>query len=181
MSIQPGKYRARAQADSVQFGESKNGKEQIAITFDLLDGENDAPTGHTITWFGFFTEKTEARTVESVGHCGWDMATGPTNAHRVADNVVELVIEDEEYEGKVRTKVQWINRIGAKFAFERPMDQSQKGSLFARIKARAQSKPSAVPAAAPRRPAPQRPAVNGEAGGGMDDDIPFIRPFDLGC
>ncbi len=176
MSIQPGKYRARAQADSVQFGESKNGKEQIAITFDLLD-ETDTETGHTITWFGFFTEKTEARTIESVGHCGWDMATGPTNAHRVADNVVELVIEDEEYEGKVRTKVQWINRIGAKFAFERPMDQGRAGALFARIKARAAAKPGAVPAAQPRRPAPQRPApasdLDGGNGGADDDQIPF--------
>lgn len=178
MSIQPGKYRARAQADSVQFGVSKNGNEQIAITFDILD-EGDGPTGHTITWIGFFTEKTEARTVESVGHCGWDMALGPTHADRVADNVVELVIEDEPYEGKSYVKVKWINRIGARFAFERPLEQSQRGSLFARIKARAQGKPSAVPAAAPRRPAPARAAVNGgyappeEMGGGDDDQIPF--------
>ena len=173
MSIQPGKYRARAQADSVQFGESSKGTEQIAITFDLLD-ESDAPSGQTITWIGFFSEKTEARTIESVGHCGWDMATGPSNAHRVADNVVELDIQNEEYEGKVRTKVQWVNRIGAKFAFERPMDQNQKGSLFARIKARSAAKPGSVPAAQPRRPAPQpqRPAVN-EGGSGVEDDIPF--------
>ena len=171
MSIQPGKYRARAQADSVQFGESSKGTEQIAITFDLLD-ESDAPSGQTITWIGFFSEKTEARTVESVGHCGWDMATGPSNAHRVADNVVELVIEDEPYEGKSYLRVKWINRIGARFAFEKPMDQGRTGSLFARIKARAAST-GAAPAAQPRRPAPQpqRPLVNGEGTG--VDDIPF--------
>lgn len=169
-SIQPGKYRARAQADSVQFGESKNGTEQIAITFDLLD-ESDAPSGQTITWIGFFSEKTEARTVESVGHCGWDMATGPTNAPHVADNVVELVLEDEPYEGKSYLRVKWINRIGAKFAFEKPMDQGRTGALFARIKSRAQSKPGAVPAAQPRRLAPQRPLVDGEGTG--VDDIPF--------
>jgi hypothetical protein len=171
MSIQPGKYRARAQADSVQFGMSKNGNEQIAVTFDIL-GEDDAPTGYTITWIGFFTDKTEARTVESVGHCGWDMTLGPTHAERIADNVVELVVEDEPYEGKSYLKVKWINRIGARFAFERPLEQSQRGSLFARIKAHAQGRgPSAAVAAPqPRRPTPQRAAVSS---GGAEDDIPF--------
>lgn len=171
--IQPGKYRARAQAPSVSFGVSKNGNEQVAITFDLLD-ENDQPSGETIAWIGTFTEKTMARTLESVANCGWDMSTGTSQVDTVEANVVELVIEHEEYEGRDRARVKWINRLGRAFSFETPLDQRAKAGLFARIKAHQQGKPATgatAPQRAAQRPAPRQQAQADDPGG--DEDIPW--------
>ncbi len=62
--LNPGKYRARPIAAAL--GLTSKGTDQIAVTFELLD-----PAGERITWYGFFTEKTTDRTLESLRHCGW--------------------------------------------------------------------------------------------------------------
>lgn len=73
--IPPGYYRAVAvpvQTDDgetyVQFGETKDGNPQVAVTFAILDGSQQ---GRRSTWFGYFTEKTTKRTIESLRYCGF--------------------------------------------------------------------------------------------------------------
>lgn len=101
--IAPGTYRATA--IRATLGESKTGKEFVAVDFELDDG-----AATQIQWRGFFTEKTADRTFESLRACGWkgdDLGdiTFPDG------NAVHLVIEDEEYEGKTHSRVQWVNAI----------------------------------------------------------------------
>ena len=100
--IAPGTYAARAV--SAGLGETRAGKPQIAVEFDTgVDGR--------ITWFGYFTDKSQERTLQSLRYCGWD-GSDLTDMSGIDSNDVELVIEHETYEGKTRARVQWVNKIG---------------------------------------------------------------------
>ena len=108
--LENGKYRGRP--TSAALGLTKGGKEQIAVQFDLVD-----PAGESIAWYGYFTEGTMERTIQSLRYCGWtgtDLSVF-TEGQPLPEEVcreVELVVEQEEYEGKVRAKVQWVNGGG---------------------------------------------------------------------
>jgi hypothetical protein len=116
----------RATAESAVLGTTKTGKEQIAVQFKLTD------LGVRLTWRGFFTEKTTDRTFESLRACGWagddvSAVTFPPG------NEVEIVVENEEYDGKVHPKIQWVNTIGGA-SVQNAMDPVQAKSFGARMK-----------------------------------------------
>lgn len=182
MSIKAGKYRARATEAALGF--TATGKEQVAIAFEILDGEF---TGQTITWYGYFSELAAKRTMESLRLCGWK-TDDVSNLDGVTTNEVEIVVAEEEYNGQTVTKVKWINAPSAGIAMKNRMDAGSAASFAQRMKAMAvQSRmnggavtpaPSAV---APRRAAAApvqrqtlsiQPAVlHGDAYEG--DDVPF--------
>ena len=98
-----------AVATDIQWGTAgQDNKKQIAVTFRILEGEDQ---GLNITWFGYFTAKTYERTCEALRYCGWrgnqldDLGT--------LDQKVQIVVEHEEYEGKNRAKVAWVNAFGS--------------------------------------------------------------------
>src|SRR5579862_677136 len=105
--LSPGYYRARA--IEWALGKTDKGNRQVAVRFQTFDDE-DRP-GEAITWYGYFTEKTAERTLESLQHCGW---TGDdiTDLSGIERNEVQLVVENEEYEGKVHARVAWVNLPG---------------------------------------------------------------------
>ena len=128
MEIANGKYRARAIRGD--FGFTQGGKEQVVVEFDLLD---DDYQGRKINWFGYFTDKTTDRTLDSLRHCGWDgvdlqVLTG------LGSTEVELIIERKEYNGKERTKVQWVNRLGSGFQQKAPMGADQAKAFAEKMK-----------------------------------------------
>lgn len=156
----------KARATSGILGETQGGKPEVAIAFSIL---TPGASHSSLTWHGYFTEATEARTIESLRIAGWrgddlsQFADGydfPAEAPEV-----ELVVEDEEYEGKVRTKVQWVNRAGGP-AVKTPLtgDKAKAFAAAMRDKFRAHDAangkrtPTPKPAAAPAKPL---------------DDIPF--------
>ena len=190
LPMQKATYRARAIACS--FGVAKSGTHQIAVTCELLalDDENvDAPTGDEITWIGSFTDKTTARTIESLGNFGWlgdDLSEldnlDAAGCARLMNEVVDLVCEPEEYEGAWQLKVRWVNKPGAgKFAFKEPLAGDALKSFAARMKSTIKGARGAAGArsAPPSRPA--QPPSRGNSGGrhpnapaGADDsDLPF--------
>jgi hypothetical protein len=118
-----GTYRATAESADLSF--TATGKEMITVRFRL-------ETGASLWWRGFFTDKTTERTFESLRACGW---TG-NDISSVAfppDNSVEVVVENEEYQGKVHPKIQWVNAIrGA--SIQNAMDPLQAKSFAARMK-----------------------------------------------
>lgn len=99
-------YRARAKQWAL--GESSTGKEQASILFDITTPEADI---QSITAYLYFTDATWHRSVESLRHCGWEGAD-IAELSGLDANEVELVVEDETYEGKTHARVKWINRIG---------------------------------------------------------------------
>jgi hypothetical protein len=113
--IENGRYRARA-IDAV-LGVADTGTKQVAVLFDLLDHP-----GHAIAWYGYFTEKTEERTIESLIHAGW---TGDNLASLdgLGSTEVQLVVEHEQNQkGEVIARVKWVNAAGAGALVKTEMD-----------------------------------------------------------
>lgn len=190
--IPEGRYRAFAVPVTTmngdtwcQIGESKNGKPQAVVNFEILDGEE---AGRRIAWFGYFTEKTAARTVEALRYCGFtgdDLAAATVQP---LEQEVEIVVNHETYEGKTSAKVQWVNRAGGGgFKLEKPMDRNGLNRFAAQMKnavrqvpespgAKAErgAKPAAPPAGDQGEPSPSGGWGGSTAGAPIkDDDIPF--------
>ena len=128
--IDIGRYRARA--IEWQLGIAETGTEQVAVSFEIT--EEGPFSSHTITWFGFFTEKTSERTIKSLLVCGWK-GDDLTDLSGLDRNEVELVVEHEVHNNERRAKVKWVNRPGAGgFAMKTPMNDAQKKILAAKMK-----------------------------------------------
>lgn len=164
----------KARAVESAIGHSAGGHEQIGVVFEITEG----PRLHQrLTWYGFFTETSAVRTIESLRHCGWkgdalDKLTG------LSDNIVELVTDDEEFNGTIREKVQWVNRGGG-VAMKDRMTAAQVAAFAAKMmglviqQKQASAGPGTAKASAPRPPV--RPAAPPDDLGatGSDDGIPF--------
>lgn len=157
--IAAGTYRAFAKA--AELGFTSKGNPQIAVSLALINNE-DEPTGETITWFGFFTDATKERTIESLRYCGW-IGNDLSDLKGIGTLPVDVVIEHDTYEGKTRAKAQWINRPGGGvFKMEKPMDEAQKRKFAASMKALAATVP-AIPGAGVAKPA-SKPASGSSNG-----------------
>ena len=172
--IAKGTYRARAL--DAALGITSTGKEQIGILFELAD-----ESAQRIMWFGYFTEQTLDRTVESLRHLGWqgdNLADFSTGLPADCTHEVEIVIDHEaDQTGELRARVRWINS-GRGVAVKERLDDQAARSFGARMRARV----AAIGTGRPRetsRPAPPRPASpapGGESRGTAAPpygDVPF--------
>ena len=123
--IAPGSYRATALEAVLSM--SSTGKEMINVEFRLADSTDQ------ITWRGFFTDKTKDRTIESLRYCGW---TGDDigNVTFPQGNEVILVIEEETYEGKTHSRVQWVNRASKGPVVKNEMSLNDRKAFAAKMK-----------------------------------------------
>jgi hypothetical protein len=116
----------------VQFGETKEGKPQVAVCFAILDGPCQ---GRRLTWYGFFTEKTVERTIQSLRYCGFkgdDLALLVTQK---LTQEVSVTVGHNTYEGKTTARVDWVNAPGG-VKLERPMNKDQIRRFGAQLKAK---------------------------------------------
>lgn len=173
--IPAGTYLAVAQ--STQWGKAKSGTKQVAVEFQIIDGSY---AGHSITWFGYFTEKTWKRTCEALRYCGWK-GDDLTNLGSL-NQEVNIVIEHEEYDGKLRAKVAWVNRPGAgQVKLSDPMSDAELRQFAAQMRQRAReiaevegAQSGAGRQADPFAPGPAPdPFGGGGQPAGFNDDIPF--------
>ena len=158
-----GKYTLTATL--AEWTETKNGTLCLAI-----DGVDD--DGGTITAYLYFSDKSEERSKEVLRECFGVTLGSEANYIAAPDKIkgqqYRATCEIEEYDGKKRLKVKWINPVGRK-----PIAEAESRSIFARQVAIDRARgirpagPSA-PAAQPRRPAPPPPPPAND-----DDDIPF--------
>lgn len=171
MSI-AGTHKARAREWAL--GHSSTGKEQVAVEFVLIGGEHD---GSSITWYGYFTDGAVDRTLDSLRHCGWN-GEGFPDLTGLDKNEVQLVIEQEEYQGQWHDKVKWVNKAGG-VAMKDPMTPQQATSFAQRMKGKLMAHKATY--GGPRE---HRPASNGRAPASQQrrgyappadesDDIPF--------
>jgi hypothetical protein len=164
---------------SIQFGLTKNQKEQVAIGFEII-GE-DADAGRMITYFGTFDEAQPGKrsgaidfTLEALRNLGWtgdDLAELPALAEsgQLAEEV-SIVVAHEEYEGTWRAKVKWVNKPGGGMVkLETPLDDRQLKTFAASMRNRLRGA-AQRPTNGASRPAPTR---HPNAPGGGNDDIPF--------
>jgi hypothetical protein len=146
-----GRFKARGK--EAQFGVSSNGNEQVAVLFEITEGEH---TGKSLTWFGSFTEAAIDRTMESLRHCGWTSDNITDACVQIGDNDVEIDVREEEYQGKLQTKVAFVNRP-FRLAMKAPMNANEIASFAARMKGKAVASKKAYGApATPAHGGPQR-------------------------
>lgn len=155
-----GNYDAVATPDSelglyAQFGESKNGKQQVAINFEIITGEH---AGRHITWFGYFVPAAATRTIEALRYCGFrgdDLSTAPTQK---LNQRVQIVVEHDEYQGRKSAKVKWVNRGGnGGVKLAKPYDAKAMRDLAQQLKATVSIIPEE---AGPAKQAPAGPVAD---------------------
>lgn len=115
----------------------------VNALFTLKDGPDK---GKQITAYLYLTEKTKARTCESLMHCGWTGAD--FNAlPGFGTKDVYLVIEHDTYEGKTNAKVKWVNSATrtAGVKEEDRMSEKQKKGFAAEMEALARAAKAEAP------------------------------------
>lgn len=147
-------------------GEDMSKDPQFAIAFEILEGPD---TGKTITWYGGFgSDAAFEYTMKAIRRCGW---TGSDiNNVELAETPVSILIEEEEYNGKVRTKVKAIGNGGG--GGIKSMDPNAAKSFAAKMAGRIKAfdlKNGGPPKAA-ARPSNGRSAPSRQPG--EDDDFP---------
>lgn len=112
--IDPGKYRARV----VDAGMSKTkaGRERAEVDF--------AVEGETLTWAGYFGDNVDSggkslteRTFDALRACGLK-DDDLSRLHELAGGEASVTVEHEEYEGKTRAKIRFVNPLRARMAPE---------------------------------------------------------------
>jgi hypothetical protein len=161
----PGRHSVKVAAH--MLGRSGTGTHHVAVLF-----EDEA--GDRITWYGYLSDKAIERTVASLQVLGWDPAEhgGRIDSLNGTDLLVdadaEIVVENEEYEGKVRPKVKWVNAPGG--GMGEAMDAVDADVFAASLRAKVLSAAKPTPNGAPGPAKRPEPAA---AGGAIDDDLPF--------
>lgn len=165
--------------DSTFLGKSrKKGTGYIGVRF-----KDDV--GDTITAYLYTSDAALGRTIETLEMLGWSVEAnnGDVNSLNETPLLVgakaEIVVEDEEYEGKFHAKVKWINPPGGGGGRVEAMTPNEAMAFAAALRAkvygtRAGKAPSAKPAARPAaKPAPAKTTAPPDDQGGDDSDIPF--------
>lgn len=167
--IEAGTFKARGVEAALAV--AGNGSEQVAVQFVLLEGPDE---GKHITYYGYFTDKTTERTIDSLRLCGWD-GDDLSDLTGIDANEVYLVIEhDENDKGEARATVRWINGQGGGLAVKERMDEGTAKAFAERMKGHvlaAKQRTRGAPAST-RQPAPPK-AANGGKDFAPTDDIPF--------
>lgn len=186
MSLPMEEINVRVRAVAAGLGESDNEKRTkfVFVTGSVVDNEHY--DGETITAVLYFTEKTSARSIESLLHFGFtsdDLSLlEDADAAKCAEllpDVVEFACAPEEYNGEWQLKVKWVNKPGrGKFAPKKKLEGSDLKSFAAQMKGALRNARGGSLRPATSTPAQSRDAVKGWAGnssggGGTKDDIPF--------
>lgn len=137
--IAAGKYKAVACGQVVLGTSKQKGTPFIEFYFRVTDGPS---AGEEVRWSGYFSEKTQERTIESLQFCGWDgddLSEFSDGAlHGLDTTPVQIVVEHEEYEKdgekKVAPRVAWVNRIGGFLQTESAMASDAAASFGERMR-----------------------------------------------
>lgn len=152
-----GKYNAKVTA--ISFGRASTGNEQIAIQFEILDGEF---AGENIAYLGTFTENSIEYTTNALRAVGWlgdDLSELPGLAADGKLSEAQIVVRHEEYEGQMRARIKFVNPPGGgRFTFKDQIEGNDLRSFSARMKSAFRG---GVPAGGGSRPPAQRQSNGG--------------------
>jgi hypothetical protein len=173
--IPQGFYRARAQ--SAQFGTTpQKGTDFLRVVFAIVDGEQK---GQQVTWDGYFTEKTTARTIDALKYCGCTFPNNDiTDIAGLDTQDVQIEVEHNSYEKdgepKTTARVKWVNSLAGGVSPELQMDAAKKASFKQRMMGQVVAAKHGAPAAAAAPNGTPPPAAKpAPAPAVADDDIPF--------
>jgi hypothetical protein len=153
--IPRGKFRARAVGGKLG-NSSQKGTPYVAVEFRLTEGEL---AGEQILYFGYFTDATTERTLESLRYCGWK-SDDLDNLDGITDNEVELVIEHEKDDkGSLRSRVAWVNRAGG-LQMLQAMSAADAKAFAARLRGAAAASRVKAGNASPSTPSQTQPQLD---------------------
>lgn len=126
--ITQGKHKATVEAYAVTT--TSKGDPSVEVRFKL--GED------SIVWRGYFTEKTIERTLETLAYLGMttsdlDALGDPNSGALEIGKEAQLTIEPEEYNGKTRMRVKWVNPVKE---FANTMGKSEASAALSMHKGR---------------------------------------------
>lgn len=163
----------RARAVEGALGTASNGTEQVGVQFVLLEGPDE---GKNITWYGFFTEKTVDRTIESLRLCGWQGDDLSDLTGIDANDVYLVIAHEENQKGETIARVQWVNGQPQGLAMKDRMDEGTAKAFAERMKGHVLAAKARTKGSSPN--APKKAPGPNAANGGNDfapgnEDIPF--------
>lgn len=127
----------KGRAISGELGLTNAGDPQVAILCEVTE---DGPfKGHRGTWFGYFTPKSEERTLESLMLAGWD-GVALDKLEGLGTTEIGLAFEPEvsQKDGKTYPKLAWINRLGGGgVQMKNKMSPAQAAGFAEKMKGRA--------------------------------------------
>src|SRR5262245_28572402 len=129
--ISKGVYRAKAL--EAMWGETGTKKPQVAVLFELLEGDY---AGERITYYGVITDKTQDFVLKGLYTAGW---TGDEALSGIGSREVDLVIDIEpDLEGKDRNRVKFINEPGSGgLVMKKVLNPTERADVFSRLQGRA--------------------------------------------
>lgn len=151
--------RHAAKVKSAEFGESEKGTPFVAIEFIAEDGAS------TITGWLYLSEKALANSTKTLREAFGFNGDFETLIDQIVDKPCSITCESEEYEGKERVKVKWINAPRT----SKPIDN--QGAFLKSLSQKAARIPAKAPAGGnpPRTPSKSPARVPAHA---ASDDFP---------
>jgi hypothetical protein len=117
-----------------QFGETGTGTMQVVLHFEITDGEF---RGRRLPWFGYFTDDSWTRTMDSLEIAGFEGDDVEQFAKQEVDKLVSITVDHNEYEGKTRARVAWVNKPGGGVVkVSNPLDSKGLRLLASKLKAK---------------------------------------------
>ena len=161
----PGRYTATVQ--SAELGQSDKGTPFLSLACKTDQGEE-------LTAYLYLSDAAVERTVKTLREVFAFDNSFESVVQQVTGKPCSIVVEAEEYEGKTRMKIKWVNSVGGSSA--KPLDNA--ASLLAQLSAKAKRIPAAAPAAtrtaAPTaRPAPAAKPAPAPKPAAVGDGDPF--------
>jgi hypothetical protein len=134
------KVRVRAVAAGLGESDNENKTKFAFVTGSVID--HDQYNGEQITAVLYFTEKTAARSIESLIHFGFtsdDLSlladADEAKCTELLPEVVEFDCAPEEYKGEWQLKVKWVNKPGrGQFAPKKKLEGSDLKAFAAQMK-----------------------------------------------
>lgn len=153
--IPPGTYAARAVSHDI--GESKKGHFQVAVTFEIVAGDY---LGRRLTYFATFAPgKATEVAIKALRAAGWT-CDDPTVLTGLGDVECDIVVEHDEYNGRLRDRIRFVNRPRGTFTFKTPLSEEKRRAIAAQLRGTVMAVSRAIdePSQQATRPAPARPA-----------------------
>src|ERR1700745_2665809 len=116
--------------ESVQFGTTKTGTDQVLVNFEITQGPE---MGHRVPWFGFFTDKTTKRTLQSLRAIGFNGDDLNAIVSQALDYEVDITVEHNTYEGKTTARVGFVGGGGGA-SLANQMDGKSRARFAAQMK-----------------------------------------------
>ena len=162
------------------FDKSSKGTPSIRLKLVIAEGPE---TGRSIDYHAWLSDNAVDNSIRTLAEAfGWDGdLISLQNGHDpFSGKDVEIVVENESYNGKLRTKVRWLNALGGGRSAAAGIDSKEVESLVAKLARRAmaiakESSGGEQAASAPAaRPQPTGRVVKAsDPIEYQDDDIPF--------